>query len=300
MVDAPDKTPTVLVVDDSPEIRQYIAKVIVPLGVNVAEASNGRQALSIIKKQTVDVVISDLIMPRMSGLMLLHSMLEQGCHVPFILVTGFSDKDSAIQALRLGAFDYLEKPVHETELQPVVQEALRVSREQRALAATPPQGVQVNANAELLIMKMRTFRFKGETFDNAITRDTTGQWHDLRDLFVQEAEPQLVFSESALRALAGAEQKARELGFVLRVVQAVRIAAEGIRLNDVAEFAWSIESTLAELKHHPEKLTPAHAQLLGDANAVLRAKVVALGDASARSAQQSLTELTAQLRSKAS
>ena len=99
--------PLVLVVDDDVATRHAIVSMIIPIGINPLEAGSGRQALNVMKKQRVDLVISDLVMPNMSGMMLLHSMLEQGLHVPFIMTTGFGDKDSAIQALRLGAFDFL-------------------------------------------------------------------------------------------------------------------------------------------------------------------------------------------------
>ncbi len=295
--------PTVLVVDDDADTRHVLSRTVASLGINVLEAKDGRQALTIMKKHRIDVVISDLVMPRMSGIMMLHSMLEQGHHMPFILVTGFSDKDSAIQALRLGAFDYLEKPVHETDLLSVTQEALKVSKEQIRLVEavrtddSPLKSGKVDRHAELAIMKMRTFRYKGENFDYAISKGNAESWHDLKELFIEEAEQQLIFNEGALFDLVKFPgQTAKELAFILRVVQSVRIASEAVRLTDIAEMAWSLESTIAAFKHQPSELTPAHVDLLVKANGILRSKVKALADGVASDVQKSLDHLTEVLR----
>lgn len=297
--------PTVLVVDDDADTRNVLARTIAGLGINVLEARDGRQALTILKKQRIEVVISDLVMPRMSGIMMLHSMLEQGHHMPFILVTGYSDKDSAIQALRLGAFDYLEKPVHESDLISVTQEALKVSKEQVRLVEavraddSPLKSGKVDRHAELAIMKMRTFRYKGENFDYAISKGNAESWHDLKELFTEEAGQQLTFNEGALSDLIKfPELSAKELAFILRVVQSVRIASEAVRLTDIAEMAWSLESAIAAFKHQPTELTPAHVDLLIKANTVLREKVKALSDGVATDVQKSLDHLTEALRKK--
>ena len=75
MTDNQDKfTPTVLVVDDTPMERAAVIAAISNIGVNVVEAEDGKAALNILKHQSVNLVISDLVMPKMSGLMLLHSL----------------------------------------------------------------------------------------------------------------------------------------------------------------------------------------------------------------------------------
>jgi FixJ family two-component response regulator len=299
---SPPDTDTVLVVDDDNDARAVISRMVAPAGVNVIEAANGRQALSILKKTKVSVVISDLVMPRMSGLMLLHSLLEQGHQVPFILITGYSDKDSAIQALRLGAFDYLEKPLHETDLLSVLNEALLVSHEQAALLAVVRGANETlglapaDRTAEFQIMRMRTFRFKGETYDYTVSRDNVRNWHDLKELFVHEAEPQLVFSDGCLKSLLTSENLGHDLGFVLRVIQSIRQASEATRLNDIAQFAWALEANVAALKLAPCRLSPDRVQLLVDANGVLQKKVAALADQGAHELLKRLDDETERLR----
>jgi FixJ family two-component response regulator len=291
---------TILIVDDDNDTRAVIAKVLEPLGVAMVEAATGRAALNILKQQEIDVVVSDLVMPRMSGMMLLHSMLEQGFSMPFVRTTGFSDKDSAIQALRLGAFDYLEKPFDETDMQSVVAEALRVSREQRRLRGlrrSDANDADGRRAAEVQVIKIRALR---ESPDEPRSSEPPSAgadrtWRELRDMFVQEAEPQLVFCEASLKAAVERESAARELAFALRVMQSVRVAAESLRISDVAGFAWSLESALAACKVTPESMTPDTVALLLEANGKLRARVTALGDRDTLGVQDRLDELTAAL-----
>jgi CheY-like chemotaxis protein len=296
---ADESTATILVVDDHSETRKILSRFVAPLGVNLIEAEDGRQALNILKKQHVDVVISDMVMPKMSGIMLLHSMLEQGLHIPFILVTGHSDKDSAIQALRLGAFDYLEKPVDEVDLCSIVQEALSVGREQRQLVSelrTTQQRAVERGQAEMMIMKMRTIRFRGEGTVEPSTPGQTSTWRDLKDLFVQEAGPQLVFAVGALKDLLASENLARDMGFVLRVIQTTRMAAEATRLTDFAEFAWSLEAALGSFKTAPTELTPQHIDVLVAGAGVLLEKTHQLDAAAERGVQDQLNDIAQALK----
>lgn len=295
---------SVLVVDDDADSRNTIVSMILPLGVNPLEVSSAGQALAVLKKNDVACVISDLVMPKMSGMMLLHSMLEQGVHVPFIMTTGFSDKDSAIQALRLGAFDYLEKPVHPEDLQSVLGEALKVSHEQQKLVhLLRAQGSRlesggVDANAEMQIMKMRTLRFRAAGADDVpVTLGTVHDWETLKTLFVQEAEPQLTFCLGALDSLVDGDKSAT--GFVLRVVQSVRMAGEAVRVNDVAELAWALEKTLGAVRLNGERLEVTHVATMRRATELLLVKVQALGHPDETAARRALDDVAAALQKKA-
>lgn len=293
-------TPTILIVDDDDLARSIVAEAVTELGVNIVEAENGRAALSILKKQPVNLVISDLIMPKMSGLMLLHSLLEQGRHLPFILVTSYSDKDSAVQALRLGAFDYLEKPIDVADLQSVVKEAIQASHEQQHLITImnthASQSMESFALAEMQILRMRTFRAKHGEFNGPVEKGNINNWQDLRNLFVSEAEQQLIFCSGAIKSLTTSDSRAQELGYVLRIVQSIRLASEAIRLTDISEFTWSLELCIAALKSNPTALTNETVALLQSAVSTLATKVSALLSTDTISILARLEETTAQLR----
>lgn len=273
---SPNSTPTVLVVDDDDESRAVIKKTLAPLAINIIEADNGRAALELLKHHAIDVVISDLVMPVMSGLMLLHSMLEQGQQLPFILITGFGDKDSAIQALRLGAFDYLEKPFGIPDLLEVVREALKVSQAQLLTAGRRSPGAA--GSAETAIMQMRALQFGHDHVEFGVRDDGAQSWPDVKQRFIAEVEPQLVFTLGSLRNLEGHPERTQEFSYLRQVVQSIRQASEAARLNHIAEIAWEMESTLHGLHAAANAVSPTQLELLRQAHACLSKKVSELQD----------------------
>jgi two-component system response regulator AtoC len=103
----------ILLVDDEEKCRGVLAKVLTAFGHQVTECSDGLAAINLVKSQKVDLILSDIRMPRMSGLDLLKNIhaLPANQKVAVILITAFGDMQTAIEALRLGAFDYLLKPI---------------------------------------------------------------------------------------------------------------------------------------------------------------------------------------------
>lgn len=101
----------ILLVDDDKDFRSEF-RLILKKKYRVMEAASGRDALSIIKKpHIIDLVIMDVMMPDMLGTRVLKEMKEHDPHLSIIILTGYSSKDIAIEALRAHADDYLEKPV---------------------------------------------------------------------------------------------------------------------------------------------------------------------------------------------
>src|SRR4051812_21780003 len=88
---------TVLIVDDEPEIRSIIAINAQKLGFQVVEAGDGAEAMQQLKKNAVDVIVSDLMMPKVTGLSLLSQLREEGYLQPFIIVTAYPSQDSTLQ-----------------------------------------------------------------------------------------------------------------------------------------------------------------------------------------------------------
>lgn len=102
---------TLLVVDDEQAIRDSIVAYLEDSGYNVLEAENGQQALALYEKKSPDLIICDLRMPVMDGLSLLRRIMELTDEVPVIVVSGAGVMTDVVEALRLGASDYLMKPI---------------------------------------------------------------------------------------------------------------------------------------------------------------------------------------------
>lgn len=103
----------ILIVDDEPNIRLMLARMIEPLNHDVAAAADGVEALECIRAEPVDLVISDLAMPRMGGLELLEQVRTEGFDCAYIILTGFGDLPQALAAReRYNIANFLVKPIH--------------------------------------------------------------------------------------------------------------------------------------------------------------------------------------------
>lgn len=133
-------TPKILVVDDEPAICRNCIKILSMAGYDVAYALNGIDALAIMADEPRDVVITDLKMSRMGGMEILSRIKENMPETLVIVITGYSTVSSAVEVMKLGAFDYLPKPFTPDELRAVVEQAVAaiyLRRQQKALESRP-------------------------------------------------------------------------------------------------------------------------------------------------------------------
>jgi DNA-binding NtrC family response regulator len=100
----------VLVVDDEPTVRRSLARMLLSRGMEVATAEDGQAALDVLGTEPVDVALVDLMMPNIGGMELLRHVRERAIDVEIIMMTAFGDVDTAVQAVRLGAYHFLTKP----------------------------------------------------------------------------------------------------------------------------------------------------------------------------------------------
>src|SRR5690554_6097140 len=115
--------PRIIVVDDEPLIRNGLARMIervAPEWEVSLEADNGVKALELIISNPIDLLFSDIRMPKMDGLELMENLSEMGYPLPIIFLTGYEDFQYVQKALRHDAFDYLLKPIQEQQLRHVL------------------------------------------------------------------------------------------------------------------------------------------------------------------------------------
>lgn len=113
----------VLIVDDEQELLKILGKKLQKEGMEVFTASNGKDALSLIKGMTLDIGLFDLKLPDIDGVRLLGKMKEMQPTAEVIMLTGHGTVDSAIQSMKLGAYDYLTKPCKLYELHNIILKA---------------------------------------------------------------------------------------------------------------------------------------------------------------------------------
>lgn len=115
----------------------------------ILQARNGEECLQQIRRSQPEVVISDIKMPKKDGLKMLEELRFQGDLTPVILVTGFGDKDMVYRAWKLGAFDFLSKPVDSEALVMAVKTALAFGRSFNRFRHITDQNVTIDATFKI-------------------------------------------------------------------------------------------------------------------------------------------------------
>lgn len=119
------KTPrTILIADDEPNIRRVLEATFSKEGFNVLTAQNGKSALDLVASNRIDLLVSDLIMPDMTGVELLRSVKDLQPHCAAIMITAYGTIKTAVDALKLGAYNYITKPFELDEVRAQVKQAL--------------------------------------------------------------------------------------------------------------------------------------------------------------------------------
>lgn len=119
---------TILAVDDEPNMRRLLEISLRQAGYRALSASNGREALEILQQQQIDLVVSDLHMPGTNGLQLLEALRKQYENLPFIMVTAQGEIKTAVQAMKLGASDYILRPFELETLEVAIEKAFTIKR----------------------------------------------------------------------------------------------------------------------------------------------------------------------------
>src|SRR5258707_1034928 len=114
-----------LIVDDETNVRLNFRMTLETQDYEIFEARSGEQALEVLAEHTFALAILDMRMPGMDGLELLAKMRESGIRIPAMIVTAYSDVPHAVKAMKLGAIDFLQKPLRPEDLRSIVTEILK-------------------------------------------------------------------------------------------------------------------------------------------------------------------------------
>src|SRR6202050_2514121 len=126
----------VLIVDDEPNLRKILSAQLSRDGYEVMTAEDGEQGLAALREHHIDLVITDLKMPKVDGMTLLHEALALDPDLPVVMINAPAPAARAVEALKTGAFDYLTKPFDKDEVRQIVGKALK-TRQLAGEDATP-------------------------------------------------------------------------------------------------------------------------------------------------------------------
>jgi two-component system response regulator AtoC len=150
----------ILVIDDDDSVRTLLAKRLSNEGYEVRTANCGRAALALLETSTFDAALLDIQLPDMTGIEILEGIRRRDSEIAAVMMTGHPQLESAIQALRLGAYDYLSKPLDWEPLLHLIQRIVErrylrdeVSHLRSRLAETPPLGELVGSSAPIQKLK---------------------------------------------------------------------------------------------------------------------------------------------------
>jgi two-component system response regulator AtoC len=115
----------ILVVDDEANLRKVLSAQLARDGYDVHTAEDGEEALAFLREHHIDLVITDLKMPKMDGMDLLRAAVRDDPSLPVVMLTAHGTIDNAVEALKSGAFDYITKPFDQNEVRQIVRKALR-------------------------------------------------------------------------------------------------------------------------------------------------------------------------------
>jgi DNA-binding NtrC family response regulator len=130
----------ILVVDDDAPVRTMVRKLLTRSAHDVIEAQDGLEAIQILGTHSIDLVVTDLNMPRADGLQVLRHTREKCPKIPVLILTGEDSIRDCVEAMRAGAFNFLTKPFHPPDLEEIVRQALRARGAQSGSAPTGDDG----------------------------------------------------------------------------------------------------------------------------------------------------------------
>ncbi|HAD09564.1 MAG TPA: sigma-54-dependent Fis family transcriptional regulator, partial [Porticoccaceae bacterium] len=129
--------PLALVVDDEPDIRQLLGMTLQQLGVEVEEAPDLAAAYLKLEKNAFDLCLTDMRLPDGNGLDLIRYIQQNYPDIPVAMITAYGNTEIAVDALKLGAFDFVSKPVQLPKLRAMVTAALKLATEPRDAPEAP-------------------------------------------------------------------------------------------------------------------------------------------------------------------
>lgn len=250
------ENPRVLIIEDRRENIVFLANnVLKPMGFEIITALDGEKGLQKAREETPDVIITDVKLPKMSGLDVLEALMEEGYSIPAIVMTFHGSEETAVRALRVGAIDYLIKPFSIEDIEGAINRAMRMKERGRADAKNA-EGEAPADSGELETLKQANVALSEE---------------------LEEVKTQLFAAQTALETSREGEETAgdAQLAEKLRETEKLLQAAQGELENAKG---WKEEKTqlIERLREKQHLLDDAQNQMVALSE---RKRTLASGDA---------------------
>jgi DNA-binding NtrC family response regulator len=121
----------ILIIEDEETLRESLKRILVKEGYEVAAVDSAEAALPLLAMQSFDVIVSDIILPGVSGMEFLKSCRQKNPDLIVIIMTAYATIESAVEAIRAGAYEYIVKPVQHENLKTIIKKALSARADRR-------------------------------------------------------------------------------------------------------------------------------------------------------------------------
>ncbi len=185
--------PHILLMEDETNVAKGLQMILAEEGYDVDWAMTGRSALEKFGQKAFDLLVADLKLPDMNGMDVIRQVKGRRPETEVVVITGYSSVQSAVEAMKIGARDYLPKPFTEEEFRKVVNEALK----ERLEAFTKGRLETVESHAAKLIERREVMRVLNRTADDK------GFWRDLMELGVEALAQYDLSAEAKTAILTG-------------------------------------------------------------------------------------------------
>jgi len=178
----------ILITDDDPDVRELLLEAVLGWGYKAAVAKDGEEAIARLRMEKFNMVITDLMMPRMDGMALLQRINELDADIQVVMITGYATIETALKAIQSGAYDYIAKPFRLDELMIVIRKACewrRITSQNKELLNELRA-----AYAEIIQLKAAAGAHIGAANAPGAIRETqkaaTGQTRESADIYKQQ------------------------------------------------------------------------------------------------------------------
>ncbi|MCI5145208.1 MAG: sigma-54-dependent Fis family transcriptional regulator, partial [Candidatus Electrothrix sp. AR3] len=122
---------TILIIDDESSIRESLAGILQDEGFHPLSAASAEEGFAMLARQDVHLILLDIWMPSMDGIEALKQIKQENSEVPVIMISGHGNIETAVQTTRMGAFDFIEKPLSYDKVVLAINQGLRIARLER-------------------------------------------------------------------------------------------------------------------------------------------------------------------------
>ncbi len=180
----------ILVADDDAQMQLAVKASLSRAGYDVVVAANGRQALKFLEEDTFDVIVSDQRMPEMTGQELLAAIQERELDIPFIMITAYGTINQAVEAMQLGAADFITKPFSAEDLQRVVERVMSPeSKQLRKGAKKSKRGRPIITNDAVMIRILEIAEAVAKSDATVLVQGESGTGKELIARLIHASSP---------------------------------------------------------------------------------------------------------------